>query len=146
MAFPGALVDADADLTFESAAYVVDLSARVATPRLVGSGEGFAGPVTWTADGRALLVFGRRDAEIGLTGLLRVPLDSGDTVDLVASPVRTGRNTHNPSVGCRSRFLITVREESIHSNVCRMLVLIAVESWCVQFSDLPSRSRRYPVC
>jgi dipeptidyl aminopeptidase/acylaminoacyl peptidase/CubicO group peptidase (beta-lactamase class C family) len=77
--------DSDADLTFRSGAYVLDVTARIAEPRLIGSGEGMAGPVGWTADGQALLVVGRADTAVGHLGLLRVPLDGGATVDLAAS-------------------------------------------------------------
>ncbi|WP_329060068.1 serine hydrolase [Amycolatopsis sp. NBC_01480] len=77
--------DHDSDLTFRSGAYVLDVTARIAEPRLVGSGEGMAGPVGWTADGEALLVVGRTDTAVGHLGLLRVPLDGGEAVDLAAS-------------------------------------------------------------
>ncbi|MFB7224471.1 serine hydrolase [Streptomyces sp. NPDC056227] len=77
--------DDDADLSFRSGAYVVDVTAKAAEPRLIGSGDGMAGPVTWTADGGELLVTGRGDTEVGHLGLLRVPLDGGDAVDLTVS-------------------------------------------------------------
>ncbi len=77
--------DADADLTFRSGAYVLDVTVKTSEPRLIGSGEGMAGPVGWTADGRALLVVGRGDTEVGHLGLLRVPLDGGEPVDLAAT-------------------------------------------------------------
>ncbi|MFF2502557.1 serine hydrolase [Streptomyces sp. NPDC058067] len=77
--------DDDADLSFRSGAYVVDVTAKTAEPRLIGSGDGMAGPVTWTADGGQLLVTGRGDTEVGHLGLLRVPLDGGDAVDLTVS-------------------------------------------------------------
>ncbi|WP_181774190.1 serine hydrolase [Amycolatopsis pittospori] len=77
--------DADADLTFRSGAYVLDVTLKTSEPRLVGSGEGMAGPVGWTADGGALLVVGRGDTEVGHLGLLRVPLDGGEPVDLAGS-------------------------------------------------------------
>ncbi|ONI76310.1 serine hydrolase [Actinosynnema sp. ALI-1.44] len=77
--------DADADLTFRSGAYVLDVTTRTAEPRLIGSGEGMVGQVGWTADGGALLVVGRRDTEVGHLALLRVPLDGGDAIDLTAS-------------------------------------------------------------
>ncbi|MGW5742842.1 serine hydrolase [Amycolatopsis sp. NPDC003861] len=80
LAFPAGQ-DADADLTFRSGAYVVEPGGE---PRLVGSGEGMCGTVTWTADGRALLVVGRRDTAPGHLGLLRIPLDGGETTDLAA--------------------------------------------------------------
>ncbi|SFW79642.1 serine hydrolase [Amycolatopsis australiensis] len=84
LAFPAAR-DADADLTFRSGVYVLEPGDRTAEPRLAGSGEGMAGPVTWTADGAAVLVVGRRDTAAGHTGLLRVPVDGGETADLAAS-------------------------------------------------------------
>ncbi|WP_433061123.1 serine hydrolase [Dactylosporangium sp. CS-033363] len=74
----------DADLTMRSAVYVVDAGPDAAEPRLAGSADGQAGPVTWTPDGRALLVVGRRDTATGHAGLLRVPLDGGDPLDLAA--------------------------------------------------------------
>ncbi|QXV55840.1 serine hydrolase [Amycolatopsis sp. TNS106] len=77
--------DGDADLTFRSGAYVLDVTAKTAEPRLVGSGAGMAGTVGWTADGDALLVVGRADTEVGHLGLWRVPLDGGDPVELTAS-------------------------------------------------------------
>jgi dipeptidyl aminopeptidase/acylaminoacyl peptidase/CubicO group peptidase (beta-lactamase class C family) len=77
--------DHDSDLTFRSGAYVLDVTARIAEPRLIGSGEGMAGPVVWTADGGALLIVGRTDTAVGHLGLLRVPLDGGDVADLAAS-------------------------------------------------------------
>ncbi|WP_410660357.1 serine hydrolase [Amycolatopsis sp. lyj-112] len=77
--------DADADLTFRSGAYVLDVSVKTAEPRLIGSGEGMVGTVGWTADGGALLVVGRADTEVGHGGLLRVPLDGGNAVELTES-------------------------------------------------------------
>ncbi|MFK0248199.1 serine hydrolase [Amycolatopsis azurea] len=77
--------DADADLTFRSGAYVLDVTTKTSEPRLVGSGEGMAGTVGWTADGAALLVVGRADTRVGHLGLLRVPLDGGESVDLAVS-------------------------------------------------------------
>jgi dipeptidyl aminopeptidase/acylaminoacyl peptidase/CubicO group peptidase (beta-lactamase class C family) len=71
--------DPDAAMTFRSAAYVVEPGGE---PRLVGSDDGQAGPVAWTADGGALLVVGRTDTAIGQQGLLWVPLDGGEVVDL----------------------------------------------------------------
>ncbi len=83
VAFTAAL-DADADLTFRSAAYVLDVTERNAEPRLVGTDKGMAGTAGWTKDGTALLVVGRTDTATGHLGLLRVPLDGGETVDLAA--------------------------------------------------------------
>lgn len=84
VAFTAALDD-DADLTFRSAAYVLDVTERNAEPRLVGTDEGMAATVGWTKDGKALLVVGRTDTTTGHLGLLRVPLDGGETVNLAAS-------------------------------------------------------------
>ncbi|WP_020664831.1 serine hydrolase [Amycolatopsis benzoatilytica] len=84
LAFTGARDD-DADLTFQSAAYVLDVTERNSEPKQVGSGEGMAGTASWTADGKALLVIGRTDTATGHLSLLRVSLDSGETVNLAAS-------------------------------------------------------------
>lgn len=75
-------MDADADLTYRSAAYVVEIGAR---PRMIGGGEGRCEAVGWTADGQALLVVGRRTMTVGNSRLLKVPLDGSDTVDLAES-------------------------------------------------------------
>ncbi len=83
LAFPAG-PEADADLTFRSGAYVLEAGNRLAEPRPVGSGDGMCGTVTWTADGTALLVVGRRDTAPGQLGLLRIPVDGGETVDLAA--------------------------------------------------------------
>jgi dipeptidyl aminopeptidase/acylaminoacyl peptidase/CubicO group peptidase (beta-lactamase class C family) len=84
LAFSAAMA-ADADLTGESAAYLLDLGEPRPEPRLVGDARGMAGPLTWTPDGDALLVVGRRDVRAGHAGLLRVPIDGGSPVDLVAA-------------------------------------------------------------
>ncbi|GAA3566688.1 serine hydrolase [Amycolatopsis ultiminotia] len=76
--------DPRADLTFRSGAYVLDPADRLAEPRLVGSGDGVCDTVTWTPDGRALLVVGRADTRPGHAGLLRVPLEGGEVTDLAA--------------------------------------------------------------
>ena len=76
---------ADADLTGESAAYVLDLRDPQPEPRLLGDEHGTAGPLTWTPDGEALLVVGRRDTRVGHASLLRVPLDGGTPDDLLAA-------------------------------------------------------------
>ncbi|MFI9380008.1 serine hydrolase [Kutzneria sp. NPDC052558] len=75
-------MDADADRTYRSAAYVMEIGGL---PRLVGSGEGVCVTADWTADGTALLVVGTSTAAVGNARLLRVPLDGGDTVDLAES-------------------------------------------------------------
>jgi dipeptidyl aminopeptidase/acylaminoacyl peptidase/CubicO group peptidase (beta-lactamase class C family) len=84
LAFPAG-TDPDADLTFRSAAHVIDAADPTAEPRLVGSDAGMCATVTWTADGTALLATGRRDTAPGHLGLLRIPLAGGETVDLAAS-------------------------------------------------------------
>jgi len=84
VAFPAART-ADSDLTFRTGAYVVRVDERNAQPRLVGTGEGMAGPVTWTPDGQSLLVAGRLDNGPGHIGLLRVPLAGGPAVDRAKS-------------------------------------------------------------
>ncbi|MEU3623714.1 serine hydrolase [Amycolatopsis coloradensis] len=84
LAFSAGL-DADADLTFRSGAYVLDVTTKASEPRLIGSGNGMVGTVAWTADGRELLVTGRADTEVGHIGLLRVPLDGGVAVDLTST-------------------------------------------------------------
>ena len=73
----------DADTAFRTPLYVVAAD-EPAEPRLVSLADGVAGTVTWTADGSALLVVGTVGAPTGHAGLLRVPLDGGDVVDLAA--------------------------------------------------------------
>jgi dipeptidyl aminopeptidase/acylaminoacyl peptidase/CubicO group peptidase (beta-lactamase class C family) len=88
LAFAAAMAP-DADLTGESAAYVVELGEELdgprPAPRLVGDAHGTAGRLTWAPDGAALLVVGRRDTRTGNAGLLRVPLDGGAPADLLAA-------------------------------------------------------------
>ncbi|MEV7098736.1 serine hydrolase [Amycolatopsis sp. NPDC051045] len=83
LAFPAG-PEAGADLTFRSGAYVVEPGDRAGEPRLIGSGDGLCAAVTWSADGTALLAVGRRDTAPGHLGLLRIPLDGGETADLAA--------------------------------------------------------------
>jgi dipeptidyl aminopeptidase/acylaminoacyl peptidase/CubicO group peptidase (beta-lactamase class C family) len=82
LALPAALT-ADADLTGASAAYVVDLASDQ-TPRLIGSADGVAGPVTWAPGGDALLVAGIHQVRSGHTRLWRVPLDGSPPAELTA--------------------------------------------------------------
>ncbi|MGW0086582.1 serine hydrolase [Streptomyces sp. NPDC003393] len=115
LAFPGT-AGADADLTLRSAAYVLDLSEHAAEPRPTGSGDGTATTVTWADDGRALLVVGRADTEAGHAGLLLVPLDGGDTIDLTAAldrnvmPGAAGYPGAQPRMTEDGRVLFCVRE------------------------------------
>lgn len=83
LAFAAAM-DARADLTIRAPAYVLDVHDTKATPVLVGLADGAAGPITWTADGAALLVVGYRGEPVGHAGLLRLNLDGGDVTELSA--------------------------------------------------------------
>jgi dipeptidyl aminopeptidase/acylaminoacyl peptidase len=74
----------DADLRFQAPVYVLDVADVAATPLLVGLPDGEGGPVTWLADGSALLVIGREGPPTGHAGLLRVPLSGGAVMDLAA--------------------------------------------------------------
>jgi dipeptidyl aminopeptidase/acylaminoacyl peptidase len=83
LAFVGE-VDLDSDRTFRSAVFVVPANQAGADPVLVGPATGMAGTVSFTPDGEQLLVVGTIDTAPGLLGLLRVPLDGGEPVDLAA--------------------------------------------------------------
>ncbi len=74
----------DADLTMRAPVYVLDVADVAATPELAGLRDGTAGPVTWTADGSALLVVGTEGPPTGHNGLLRIPLTGGPVADLAA--------------------------------------------------------------
>lgn len=74
----------DADLKMRAPVYVLDVADFAATPELVGLPDGAGGPVTWSADGSALLVVGTVGPPTGHAGLLRVPLNGGPVVDLAA--------------------------------------------------------------
>ncbi|HZM82958.1 MAG TPA: serine hydrolase [Candidatus Limnocylindrales bacterium] len=73
----------DSDLTMRSSVYVVDVTRPAPTPRPAGL-EGYVGPVSWTADGQALLVVGSMSNVVGHNSLLRLPLDGGSVTDLTA--------------------------------------------------------------
>ena len=84
---------ADADLVLRAPVYVVDVNDGAAPPRLVGLADGIGGPLTWTADGSALLVVGHPGDPVGHAGLLRVPVtdrtdrsdrNDGDIANLAA--------------------------------------------------------------
>ncbi|HWO64234.1 MAG TPA: S9 family peptidase, partial [Umezawaea sp.] len=70
----------DADLVLKAPVHVLDLADG--TTEAVGLLDGYGGPVTWTPDGGALLVVGTPGAPVGHAGLLRVPLDGAEVVDL----------------------------------------------------------------
>ncbi len=83
LAFSAAM-DPDADLTRRREAYLIDPAATEPEPELVGSADGWAGPLSWSEDGSALLVAGTQGAPNAHYALLRVPLDGGATTDLSA--------------------------------------------------------------
>jgi len=72
----------DADLTSRTPPHVVP--ADGGELRLLGAGLDVAGPMTWTADGAAVLVVGQRRLAVGHAGLLRQPVDGAEPVDLAA--------------------------------------------------------------
>lgn len=84
LAFSAAMAP-DADLEYKAPVYVLDIADVAATPELVGLPDGASGPVTWSADGSALLVVGTVGPPTGHAGLLRVPLSGGPVVNLAAS-------------------------------------------------------------
>jgi dipeptidyl aminopeptidase/acylaminoacyl peptidase len=73
----------DADLVSRVPMHVVDAEG-LGEPRLVGLEDGVGGPSVWTHDGAALLVAGKMSDPGGHTGLLRVPLDGGEIINLAA--------------------------------------------------------------
>ncbi|HEY0537308.1 MAG TPA: serine hydrolase [Actinoallomurus sp.] len=75
----------DADLKARVPAYVLDVTDDGARPVPAGLPDGFSGSVMWTPDGSALIVVGMPGDPVGHAGLLRVPLDGGEPVDLAAS-------------------------------------------------------------
>ncbi|MEV4620782.1 serine hydrolase [Asanoa sp. NPDC049573] len=79
-----AATDPDADRTLRCPVYVRSADDPAAPPRLAGLADGVAGPVTWTADGTALLVVGHPQRPTGHAHLLRVPLDGGPVSSLSA--------------------------------------------------------------
>ncbi|WP_199434117.1 serine hydrolase [Qaidamihabitans albus] len=74
----------DTDLRLRAPVHVLDVTDAKAVPEVAGLADGFGGPVTWTADGTALLVAGMEGDPVGHTRLLRVPLDGGPVTDLGA--------------------------------------------------------------
>ncbi|WP_344314765.1 serine hydrolase [Fodinicola feengrottensis] len=66
-----------ADLTFTAPVYVIDAVDPQATPSRVGPADAIADTVTWTADGRALLVSATLGCPVGHAGLWRIALDDG---------------------------------------------------------------------
>ncbi|MEU4195808.1 serine hydrolase [Kribbella sp. NPDC026611] len=80
----GAATAPDADLAPTAPAYVLDATDPKAKPQLAGLAEGLAGPMSWTADGKALLIVGQPAGPVGHAGLLRLTLDGGEVTNLAA--------------------------------------------------------------
>ncbi|GAA5169879.1 MULTISPECIES: serine hydrolase [Amycolatopsis] len=80
-----AATGADRDLRLRVPVHVLDVTDPAARPEQAGLAEGVGGPVTWTADGTALLVVGHPGGPKGHARLLRVPLDGGEVTDLAGS-------------------------------------------------------------
>ncbi|MEU4363826.1 serine hydrolase [Promicromonospora sp. NPDC023987] len=81
--------DGASDLDPVSAVHTVDVTDHKAVAVLVALADGLAGSVSFTPDGKHLLVVGYPGAPRGHAGLLRVPLDDGgraaaEPVDLAA--------------------------------------------------------------
>jgi dipeptidyl aminopeptidase/acylaminoacyl peptidase/CubicO group peptidase (beta-lactamase class C family) len=80
----------DADLVPRAPVYVLDVPTRpdeaaAPEPVLAGLADGAGSHVTWTADGRALLVVGTSGEPVGHARLLLVPLDGGSSTGLAGS-------------------------------------------------------------
>lgn len=86
-------VGADADLTFRTAVHLLDVTDPKARPQVTAFEDGIAATVSFTRDGRSLLVVGHPSLGLGHARLVRVPLDGGDPVDL------TGRLDRNVMPG-----------------------------------------------
>ncbi|GAA1757661.1 serine hydrolase [Nocardioides hankookensis] len=77
-------VGADSDLTFRTAVHLLDVDDPKAEPRVAALADGIAGTVSFSTDGRSLLVVGHPTLALGHAHLLRVPLDGGEPVDVSA--------------------------------------------------------------
>jgi dipeptidyl aminopeptidase/acylaminoacyl peptidase/CubicO group peptidase (beta-lactamase class C family) len=88
LAFAAGL-EADADLTLRSAAYVVAPEPG-ARPRLVGAATGSVATASFTPDGTALLVVGDAEVRVGNASLWRLPLTGGDGAAGAAGNGRDG--------------------------------------------------------
>ncbi|MGW1364958.1 S9 family peptidase [Streptomyces chartreusis] len=84
LAFTAAMTP-DADLTVTSAAYVIEVEAQPAEPRLVGPVDGSIAALSWSVDGRALLVVGSLGGPSQPAGLLRVLLDGEPPIELTTA-------------------------------------------------------------
>lgn len=73
------------DLAFRSAVHALDPGDPAAPARVLAFSDGCAATVTFTPDGRSLIVVGWDGDPDGHARLFRVDLDSGDLTDLAAS-------------------------------------------------------------
>lgn len=80
-----AQVGVDTDLVARAAVHLIDAADPKARPRVAGLAEGFAGTVSWAADGGSLLVVGWPGDPVGHARLLRLPRDGGPPVDLAGA-------------------------------------------------------------
>ena len=74
----------DADLRLNSGVYLVPADGSAA-PRLVGDDRGFTGPACWSPGGEVIYAVGRRTADDGNAGLLRIGVADGTVSDLTAA-------------------------------------------------------------
>jgi dipeptidyl aminopeptidase/acylaminoacyl peptidase/CubicO group peptidase (beta-lactamase class C family) len=75
----------DADLHYRAPLYVLDATSVWAEPEPAGLADGVGGTVQWTPDGSGVIVVGFTGAPVGHAGLLRVPLDGSEPVDLAVT-------------------------------------------------------------
>ena len=104
------------DLDLRSAVHLLDATDRKATPRVVGPTTGIVWTVAFTRDGEGLLVVAHPDGLRGHQHLLRVPLDSGEPVDLTAHldrnvmPGAVAYPGGLPQQDADGRFLFCIRD------------------------------------
>lgn len=82
LAFADSLAD-DGNI-IAAAPRVVDAAATRATPAPVGSAKASVDAVIWSAEGDSLIAIGAPDTDVRNNGLLRIPLDGGETTELTA--------------------------------------------------------------
>ncbi|MFJ4650289.1 serine hydrolase [Nocardia sp. NPDC088792] len=82
LAFADSISD-DADVA-AAAARVVDAGGTRIVPEQAGSAKGAVAAVIWGADGDSLVAIGAADTDVRNNGLLRIPLDGGETSELTA--------------------------------------------------------------
>jgi dipeptidyl aminopeptidase/acylaminoacyl peptidase/CubicO group peptidase (beta-lactamase class C family) len=76
-----------ADLAYQAPVYVLDVTVEHAVPEVAALPDSIGGPVTWAADGAALLVVGMPGGLAGHAGLLRVELGENSTAENSARAV-----------------------------------------------------------